>query len=162
MLTYLGLGSNMGQKLDYLRFAIEQLNLQKGLQLMAKSSIYSSSPWGYADQDSFYNAVLCYKSSLNPQQLLAICQAIELEAGRERLIKWGPRVLDIDILLFDNLQIEEPNLIIPHPYLEQRLFVLQPLAEIAPQLILPNSYRISDLIDSYQGDEQITVINEHW
>ena len=136
-MVYLGLGSNLGDREAYLCQALHALAATPGLTLSCYSSLYVSAPWGKEDQDDFYNAVVALSCTLTPQQLLTCAQAIEKAAGRVRLEHWGARVLDVDILAYGQQQIHDPTLIIPHPYIAQRAFVLRPLAEIAPMLYLP-------------------------
>lgn len=140
MLTeaYLGLGSNMGDKLLYLKEAIEEIGKLEKTEVLAVSSLYITKPWGKTDQDDFLNQVVCIKTNLTPQELLKSLQDIEINMGRQRNQKWGPRIIDIDILLYGDEVIHTEELIIPHPYMKQRLFVLVPLAEINENVIFPD------------------------
>ncbi|MGL4623724.1 MAG: 2-amino-4-hydroxy-6-hydroxymethyldihydropteridine diphosphokinase [Culicoidibacterales bacterium] len=129
--SFLALGSNIGDSKGYLQTAIEQLRQVPGIASLTSSSLYRTPPWGKLDQPDFYNCVVEVTTSLTPHQLLAACQQIETQLHRQRNEVWGPRTLDIDIIWYDNQAICTPDLIIPHPYLYQRAFVLVPLAEIA-------------------------------
>lgn len=133
-LAYLSLGSNIGDKKKYLYDAIKLLDGYKGIRIVKLSSLYETSPWGYTEQDLFMNLVVLIETSLSPVELLDCCQFIEKELGRVRLIKWGPRVIDVDILLFEDETINTERLTIPHPFMTERDFVMIPLCEIAKDL----------------------------
>ncbi|WP_020174548.1 2-amino-4-hydroxy-6-hydroxymethyldihydropteridine diphosphokinase [Methyloferula stellata] len=130
----LGLGSNIGDKPANIRRALDLLEARKTVEIVAISSIYRTAPWGYLDQDAFANACALARTRLSPAALLAEAKAIEAEMGREKTIRWGPRLIDIDILFYGDLPLAEPDLILPHKELFNRAFVLVPLAEIAPEL----------------------------
>jgi len=134
--SYLGLGSNMGDKKRYLYDAIQILNHREEITITTLSSLYETAPWGYVDQDIFMNLVVEIETSLSPFELLDVCQSIENELGRVREFKWGPRVIDVDILLYDDQVIQSKRLTVPHPYMTERDFVMIPLAEINPQLVI--------------------------
>lgn len=138
MKAYLSLGSNLGDRSDYLNEAIRGLNKQTEIKVCKESSIYETEPWGLADQPVYWNMVLEIETDLEPLNLLYACQQVENDLGRERMIRWGPRTVDIDILLYDNVVSSIVELVLPHPRLEEREFVLAPLREIAPMLILPS------------------------
>ena len=133
-LAYLSLGSNIGDKKKYLYDAIKLLDGYKGIHIVKLSSLYETSPWGYTEQDLFMNLVVLIETSLSPVELLDCCQFIEQELGRVRLIKWGLRVIDVDILLFEDETINTERLTIPHPFMTERDFVMIPLCEIAKDL----------------------------
>jgi 2-amino-4-hydroxy-6-hydroxymethyldihydropteridine diphosphokinase len=130
----LGLGSNIGDKPANISRAIALLEARKAVEITAVSSIYRTAPWGYLEQDAFANACALARTRLSPAALLAEAKAIEAEMGREKTIRWGPRLIDIDILFYGDLPLAEPDLILPHKELFNRAFVLVPLAEIAPEL----------------------------
>ncbi|HEX2949111.1 MAG TPA: 2-amino-4-hydroxy-6-hydroxymethyldihydropteridine diphosphokinase [Armatimonadota bacterium] len=132
--VYLSLGSNLGNRTAYLNQAVEKIAHLPHTQVIVVSSIIETPPWGKTDQPSFLNMAIAIETSLLPDQLLHAVQQIEHELGRVRTTHWGPRTVDIDILLYNDLTIDTPELQIPHPYLTERRFVLQPLAEIAPDL----------------------------
>lgn len=129
-LVYLSLGSNLGEPEKQLDQAIAKLSQLAEVDHLRQSSYYQTAPWGKTDQPSFVNGAveLVYQGS--PFKLLRQCQAIEREMGRERLVKWGPRLIDIDIIFFGDLEINSPDLIIPHPYYRERDFVLDPIREL--------------------------------
>lgn len=130
--AYLGLGSNMGDKKGYLDQAVASLNETKGCRVEKVSSYLVTEPYGGVEQDDFLNACLILKTFLLPQELLDRMHEIEQEAHRKRDIHWGPRTLDLDILLYDDEVMETDQLVIPHVEMHMREFVLKPLAEIAP------------------------------
>lgn len=137
-LVYLGLGSNVGDREEYIEQAIFLLEKHSKIEGIKHSSNYETeAEGGQGNQPPFINAVLEIKTKLDPQQLLEACQEIEAALGREREIEWGPRTIDIDILLYDGEIISAENLQIPHPLMHERLFVLRPLREVAPNLIHP-------------------------
>lgn len=130
------LGSNSGDRPGHLRLTIEFIENEIG-RLLARSKIYETAPWGKADQPDFLNQVLHVASQLSPIELLLKAQAIERTLGRTRQEKWGERTVDIDILYFDDKTIDIPGLVIPHPHLAARKFVLVPLVEISPEFVHP-------------------------
>jgi 2-amino-4-hydroxy-6-hydroxymethyldihydropteridine diphosphokinase len=134
--VYLGLGSNMGNRATNLRNAAGLIDKLIG-KIARKSRIYDTEPWGKTDQDHFYNQVLMVNTTLDPRDLLEAITTIEKEMGRVKTEKWGPRIIDIDILLYGKRVVRDKGLDIPHPEMHQRMFVLVPLMEIAPELEHP-------------------------
>ncbi|MCM3550307.1 2-amino-4-hydroxy-6-hydroxymethyldihydropteridine diphosphokinase [Alkalihalobacillus clausii] len=132
--AYIALGSNVGDRENYLQEAMKLLDADASIQVIQASSIYETEPVGFTDQGPFLNMVAEVETTLSPFSLLAATQAIERKLGRKRLIRFGPRTLDLDILLFDHENIETGELQIPHPRMWERAFVLVPLAEIAPDV----------------------------
>ena len=144
--AYLGLGSNIGDRKQQLLKAIDLIGNIKGIKVTKQSSIYETAPIGYTDQPNFLNLCLEIETELSPQQLLKHCLDIEQQLHRVREIRWGPRTLDIDILLYSDNIIETDNLSIPHPRMQERAFVLIPLNDIAsdkkdPRLNLKDKYQ---------------------
>lgn len=141
-IAYLGLGSNMGNREQYLARAVAQLARHPGVEVKRTSSVYQTDPWGYTDQERFLNAVVEVYTTLSPVELLGAAQAAEAAAGRRREVRWGPRTLDVDILLYGPAAegvegiarhtVSTDELVIPHPRMWERAFVLVPLAELAP------------------------------
>jgi len=143
--AYLSLGSNLGDRSYYLSEAIRRLSELSDLEICRESSIYETEPWGLAEQPVYWNMVLEIETDLEPLKLLQACQQVENDLGRERMIRWGARTVDIDILLYDNIVSSLSELVLPHPRLEEREFVLVPLREIAPTLLLPTRGAIQDV-----------------
>lgn len=135
--SYLSLGSNIGDKRGNLQRAIEEISSLSNTTVVKTSSFLDTEPFGYTKQDVFVNACLEIKTLLSAQELLRACLGIEEKMGRKRIIKWGPRTIDIDILFYDKDIYDEDDLVIPHPWIEERMFVLEPLSEIAPNYIHP-------------------------
>lgn len=145
MRVFIGLGSNLGDRAYYLREAIKALE-GPTTKIKAKSRIYETEPWGGIEQPQYWNQVIEVDTTLEPLDLLHVCQEIELRLGRERKVHWGPRTIDIDLLIYDNRVSESEELRLPHPYLEERAFVIAPLREIAPKLILPSGRSINEVV----------------
>ncbi|MBN4057257.1 MULTISPECIES: 2-amino-4-hydroxy-6-hydroxymethyldihydropteridine diphosphokinase [Pseudoalteromonas] len=144
--VYLGLGANLNAPRKQIHAAVAAIKALKDVEFVCVSHDYASKPMGPQDQPDYVNAVACVKTALEPEQLLDLTQAIELEHGRVRKEeRWGPRTLDIDILLFGNDVIDTPRLTVPHYGLTEREFVVYPLFEIAPTLVLPNNQSLADI-----------------
>ena len=144
--VYLGLGANLNAPRKQIHAAVAALKALNDVEFVCVSHDYASKPMGQQDQPDYVNAVACVKTALKPEQLLDLTQAIELEHGRVRKEeRWGPRTLDIDILLFGNDVINTPRLTVPHYGLTEREFVVYPLLEIAPTLVLPNNQSLADI-----------------
>jgi 2-amino-4-hydroxy-6-hydroxymethyldihydropteridine diphosphokinase len=135
---YVGLGSNLGNRQAQIEEAIRGIS-HAGVEVLAISSLFETPPWGDIAQSHFLNAVIQVKTHLEPLALLELLLETERNMGRIRLQKWGPRLIDLDLLMLDGMVMDQPSLQLPHPYLEERLFVLLPLAELAPDMILPFS-----------------------
>lgn len=132
----IALGSNLGDREMNLKTAIVKMK-ERGMYIEKLSSFVETEPYGYTDQPKFLNAVCLVETDLSPRALLNTLLAIEREMGRVRTVKWGPRVIDLDIVFYEDLIVNEEGLIIPHPDAHNRLFVLEPLSEIAPDLVHP-------------------------
>jgi len=135
-IAYIGLGSNIGDRLENCKQALRLMNTAR-TQVLQVSSFYQTSPAGYTDQPDFINAAAKIQTQLDPVELLDFLQQIELSLGKNITVRWGPRSIDLDIVLYDNLIINQGRLQIPHPRMLERAFVLTPLAEIAPEMIHP-------------------------
>lgn len=131
---YIGLGSNLGDRKQNIGLAITKINKLQNTKVMKQSSLIETSPVGGPPQGDFLNAVIEIQTALSPAELLCNLQAIESELGRVRTIKNAPRTIDLDILLFNNQKINQKDLIVPHPHIGKRDFVLKPLEEIAPDI----------------------------
>lgn len=151
--AYLGIGSNVGERRLFCRRAVAELEAAEGISVEATSSLYETSPVGGPPQRSFVNMVARVATTLEPQDLLDVCKAIERRLGREPSdIRWGPRVVDIDILTFGEEKVVEPGLEIPHPRLTQRRFMLVPLLEIDPEASDPWGARYADWVEESEGE----------
>lgn len=156
---YIGLGSNLGNKKENIRQALSLLNEVKGITIVKVSSFYETEPVGYEDQDWFINAVAQTETSFSPQEILKIFKEIEQKIGREESTRWGPRKIDLDILFYDQLVYKSNDLIIPHPKLHERAFVLVPLAEINKELIHPvYNKSVSTLLSELKTTKKVTKI----
>lgn len=147
--AYLGLGSNLGGEYcprTNLCRACWALSDCEGLRIEKVSSVYKSAPWGELDQPDFYNLVIQIETLLSPPQLLAAVKHVEVQLGRQPTYRWGPRTIDIDILLYAQLEVQEPDLEIPHRYLLERPFAYVPLLEIAPEARLPDGRELRALV----------------
>lgn len=136
MAVYIGIGSNLGSRKDNCRKAIGLLS-EYGITIIRASSMYDTEPWGVKEQPRFINMVVEAKTSLDPRRLLDALKDIEKRMGRVWSEKYGPRLIDLDIILFDDLVLNEPDLKIPHPHMHERDFVMRPLREIAPEVVHP-------------------------
>mgnify|MGYP003550165928 FL=1 len=135
--AYISLGSNLDDRLSYLKGAIAELHKDERISIDKISSIYETDPVGYTNQGNFLNIVVKLETDYEVEQLLQKCLQIELELGRERKIRWGPRTIDLDILLYNQDNIETDDLSVPHPRMHERAFVIIPLLEIEPNIELP-------------------------
>lgn len=144
--AYLLLGSNLGDREAILREAVQHLAATAGL-VQAASGLYETAAWGLHNQPAFLNQAICLRTTQSAKQLLTACQAAEQQAGRQRVVRWGARTLDVDILLYGDLILAAPTLQLPHPRLPERRFALVPLVEIAPTLQHPElGYTMQELL----------------
>ena len=155
--VYIALGSNLANPQAQLTAALQALNALSDSRLTAVSSFYQSKPLGPQDQPDYVNAVACLETSLAPLALLDELQRIEHEQGRVRLRRWGERTLDLDILLYADHIIQSERLTVPHYDMHQREFVIIPLVEIAPHLVLPNGQSIQTLAQKFADHHMVIV-----
>ncbi len=155
--VYLGLGSNLGDRAANLAFAREHLPAA-GIKVLQASPVYQTAPWGGVAQPDFLNQVLLAETELEPLALLDAVKRLECEAGRTPTVFWGPRVLDIDILLYDELTFASERLTIPHREMRKRAFVLAPLLDIAPGLVLPGGERAAACYARLTEQERTGVV----
>ncbi|QQE74634.1 2-amino-4-hydroxy-6-hydroxymethyldihydropteridine diphosphokinase [Brevibacillus composti] len=128
--AYLALGSNMGDQAEHLRQAVRKLHGRTGIRVIRTSPVYETDPVGFVDQDAFLNMVIAVETELSPDELLDAALHVEQELGRVRTIRWGPRTIDIDVLLYGDEKLEKEDLTIPHPAMTERAFVLIPLRDV--------------------------------
>ncbi|MGI6678185.1 MAG: 2-amino-4-hydroxy-6-hydroxymethyldihydropteridine diphosphokinase [Dehalobacterium sp.] len=157
-LVYLSLGSNMGNKKEYLSQALKYLKEVPTIRITRKSSLYQTDPVGYVEQDYFLNAVLELETSLEPETLLKTTQEIENKLNRKRTIRWGPRTIDIDLLLFNDQIISTPDLVIPHAQMHLRRFVLVPLAELDPKIFIPGVGQVEQIVASCADQGRVSRV----
>jgi 2-amino-4-hydroxy-6-hydroxymethyldihydropteridine diphosphokinase len=157
--AYIGLGTNMGDRAANLRQAVEMMQGRPGIKVDSVSSVYITEPWGNRNQDDFYNQVVRIETDLSARELLHQLQKIEIKMGRQPSEKWGPRIIDLDIILYGDQLVQEEDLKIPHPYAQQRLFVLIPLEEIDPEIVFPDSgMSIREVLIRVLGREEENTI----
>ena len=148
--AYLGLGGNLGDRLACLQRAVDLLKAE-GVRVVASSRVWETEPVGGPDQPDYLNAVVRVETELEPMQFLAACQRVERALGRVREVRWGPRTIDIDVLLFGDVTMEDPALTLPHPRMLERAFVLLLLLELDPDPVLPDGRRVLDTAVDIEG-----------
>lgn len=154
--AYIGVGSNVGDRVGFCRAAVEALDASAGISTRQVSSLYETSPIGGPPQRSFVNLAVRIETELEPRDLLEACKLIEQKMGREPSdLRWGPRVVDLDILLYGREKVSEPDLEIPHPRLKERRFALVPLLEIDPDLTDPWETRLEDSLEEAEGKVEL-------
>ncbi len=152
--AYIAMGSNLGKRVAALELARKHMSKEGDLALIDSSPYYETEPQGLPDQPRFVNAVVHLKTDLTPRELLQRLEGIELALGRQRGIKWGPRIIDLDILLYDDIIVKEDTLEIPHPRMHERRFVLEPLCDIAPEVNHPLLKKTArELLKGLGGEE---------
>ena len=150
--VYLGIGSNLGDKKNNCLKSLDRLS-KRGVTITKKSAFYETKPWGVEEQPDFVNMTIEAETEISPEGLLDLLKGIEKEMGRRDVMRWGPRLIDLDILLYDDRTIQSESLIIPHPMLHKRDFVLLPLTEIAPEAVHPVlKITISELKKRYDDE----------
>lgn len=154
---YIGLGSNQGDSRAILAAALARMGAVDGIEVQAVAPVYRTAPQGYESQADFYNTVAEIETGLTAPLLLAELQAIENDLGRVRTLRWGPRTLDLDILLYGAENINLPHLVVPHPRMHQRAFVMVPLADINPDLVVAGE-RAVDLARRLSGEQRVEKI----
>jgi 2-amino-4-hydroxy-6-hydroxymethyldihydropteridine diphosphokinase len=146
--AYVGLGTNLGDREGNLRRAVELIGAEPGIEVVAVSSFRDTAPVGYVDQPRFLNGACAVETDLSPRELLERLLAVEQALGRERgkEPRWGPRTIDLDLLLYGQEEVDEPGLTVPHPRLTERSFALEPLLELDPSLHLPDGRALQELL----------------
>ncbi len=144
--AYLGIGSNIGDRMKNLEHISEVLEGVKGIEISEVSSVYETAPVGVKKQRKFYNAVVKVRTVLSPLELLSACKLVENVMGRKKTIKWGPRIADVDILLYGRNSFRSKKLVIPHKEMSKRMFVLVPLYELAPRIIISGAESVKSAL----------------
>ena len=160
--VYLSIGTNMGERYENLQHAVDLLKEKKELELIRVSSVFETAAVGYTDQADFLNIAVHLKTTISSVEMLNICQEIERELGRVREFRWGPRVIDLDILLYNQENIETENLIVPHPRMYERAFVLVPLVEITPSPFDEQLQQAHDLLQQMDCEKEGVIFWNHF
>ncbi|HOL17103.1 MAG TPA: 2-amino-4-hydroxy-6-hydroxymethyldihydropteridine diphosphokinase [Bacillota bacterium] len=160
--AYIGLGSNLGERLSLLKRSLELLQQQYPLSISMISPLYETEPVGGPLQGLYLNACAAIKTALSPVLLLRAMQEVEIKLGRVRTKRWGPRTLDLDLLLYDTLIMHTPTLILPHPRMTERLFVLSPLSDIAPDLVIPGTRKTVSEFKAGLDSAGVKLYKENW
>ncbi|MFD0677136.1 MULTISPECIES: 2-amino-4-hydroxy-6-hydroxymethyldihydropteridine diphosphokinase [unclassified Paenibacillus] len=155
--AYIALGSNMGDREHYLTEAIRQLDAYDNIEVSGRSGIYETEPVGVTDQAPFLNMVLELETSLTAEELFTIMLLIEQNLGRTRELRWGPRTIDLDMLLFDEVRQDDPQLILPHPRMMERAFVLVPLVEVMQMRSPQQAASLTTQLEGLEGKEGVTL-----
>ena len=160
--AYLGLGGNLGDPVAAMAEALHALDSRKDCAVMAVSRLYRTPPWGKTDQDWFFNAAATVQTHLAPHDLLALCLEIEQSMKRVRIERWGPRTIDLDILAYDGVSLADETLTLPHPRMQDRAFVLMPLADLAADLAIAGRSVADWLADADTSGIEIADGDRHW
>ena len=160
--AWLGLGGNIGDVVTALSSALQLIDNDPDTSVLSVSSVYKTPPWGVEDQPWFNNCCAELSTKLSPEELLELCQTVERAGNRERKERWGPRTIDVDILIYEGVEQTEQRLTIPHPRMKERAFVLVPLAELAPDQLLGRSpvSELAELTDSQ--DISLVDLSANW
>lgn len=153
----LGLGSNLGNRSDNIIKALNYLSANNPIIILKVSSLYETAPVGFLDQPSFLNAVAEVQTELEPLSLLEACLQTEKIMGRTRIIRWGPRSIDIDLLFYHTVKVQSETLTLPHPCLHERRFVLEPLAEIAPDIVISERQTVSQCLAQLEINNEVRL-----
>jgi 2-amino-4-hydroxy-6-hydroxymethyldihydropteridine diphosphokinase len=152
MRAYVGVGANLGNREETIARALELLGRRNGVEVVAVSTLRETDPVGFTDQPRFVNGAVAVETDLEPRQLLDTLLAVERELGRTREgARFGPRTIDLDLLVFGEREVAEPGLTVPHPRLAERVFALEPLADLDPDLLIPGRGRVSNLLRGLQS-----------
>lgn len=152
MRAFIGLGANLGHREATIARAVELVSQAEGVDIVAVSSLRETEPWGPVEQPPYLNGAVEVETELRPRALLEVLLGVEQALGRDRSgERWGPRTIDLDLLLYEDVDVDEPGLTVPHPRLHERLFALEPLAELAPDAVVPGLGTVAELLAALQG-----------
>lgn len=154
VLAYVGLGANLGDRGGSIRRAVKLLGAADGVEVLSLSTLRETEPWGPVEQPPYLNGAVELETALGPRALLELLLDVERRLGRVRTERWGPRTIDLDLLLHGDGVVEEPGLTLPHPRLHERRFALEPLAELAPDAVVPGRGTVSALLAALDEDER--------
>ncbi|ADG81100.1 2-amino-4-hydroxy-6- hydroxymethyldihydropteridine pyrophosphokinase [Thermincola ferriacetica] len=160
--AYIALGSNQDNPREKIRTALQRMHEVDGITVRKVAPLYLTEPVGYEEQEWFYNTVAEIETALPPSELLAALQKIENHLGRVRTVRWGPRTIDLDIILYGDEKILEEDLQIPHPRFEERAFVLAPLKDLAPDMILPSGNKIGEALKRLTDKKFVCIDQKIW
>jgi 2-amino-4-hydroxy-6-hydroxymethyldihydropteridine diphosphokinase len=150
--AFIGLGANLGHREATIARAVELVSQAEGVDIVAVSSLRETEPWGPVEQPPYLNGAVEVETELRPRALLEVLLGVEQALGRDRSgERWGPRTIDLDLLLYEDVDVDEPGLTVPHPRLHERLFALEPLAELAPDAAVPGHGTVAELLAALQG-----------
>ena len=150
--AYIGLGSNLADREGTIEEAVGLLRAEPGIEVVSVSSLRETEPWGRVAQPAFLNGAVALETTLEPRALLGVLLDVERRLGRVRDERWGPRTIDLDLLLYGDVVLDEPGLTVPHPLLHERAFVLEPLQELDPELAVPGRGSVADLLAALAGE----------
>lgn len=150
--AYIGLGSNLADREGTIEQAVGLLGAEPGIEVVSVSSLRETEPWGRVAQPAFLNGAVALETTLEPRALLGVLLDVERRLGRVRDERWGPRTIDLDLLLYGDVVLDEPGLTVPHPLLHERAFVLEPLQELDPELAVPGRGSVADLLAALAGE----------
>ncbi len=153
--AYVGLGTNLGDKMENLYVALALLAAAPAVRVLRVAGVYRTAPWGYANQDWFLNTVAELETTLAARHLLEVLLGIEARMGRRRGVRWGPRIIDLDLLLYGDRVVREPGLVVPHPRMHERAFVLVPLAELEPSLRLADGRTVAQVAEMLHKQQEV-------
>ncbi len=152
--AYIGLGANLADREGTIEQAVGLLGAEPGIEVVSVSSLRETEPWGRVAQPAFLNGAVALETTLEPRALLGVLLDVERRLGRVRDERWGPRTIDLDLLLYGDVVLDEPGLTVPHPLLHERAFVLEPLQELDPELAVPGRGSVADLLAALAGERR--------
>ena len=150
--AYIGLGANLADRAGTIEQAVGLLGAEPGIEVVSVSSLRETEPWGRVAQPAFVNGAVAVETTLEPRALLGVLLDVERRLGRVRNERWGPRTIDLDLLLYGDVVLDEPGLTVPHPRLHERAFALEPLQELDPELAVPGRGSVADLLAALAGE----------